>query len=157
MGTSLLKTLAHKHKSSIGPILKKVRSTVDTPNGPRRCLKTTVAREGKEPLVAYFGGISLSYQKKAVLQDHRLDIFFKPRTSLEKRFMAQECELCKSTEQVEVHHVRKLADLKTQGRKEKPLWKQVMSAMRRKQLVVCHKCHAAIHAGKPTRQHSIPE
>jgi hypothetical protein len=53
----------------------------------------------------------------------------------------------------EVYHVRKLADLKQrwQGRREKPRWVQYMLARRRKTLVVCHDCHTAIHAGRPTR------
>jgi hypothetical protein len=48
--------------------------------------------------------------------------------------------------------VRKLADLKTQGRAEKPLWIRVMASRRRKTLVVCRRCHEAIHAGRPLPQ-----
>lgn len=45
-------------------------------------------------------------------------------------------------------HIRKLADLKVKGRKEKPFWIQRMAAIRRKTLVVCYNCHSAIHSGK---------
>ena len=60
------------------------------------------------------------------------------------------CELCGSQERCEVHHVRKLSDLKNRwsGRKQKPDWVIRMITMRRKTLVVCAKCHDAIHAGK---------
>ncbi|NMG11796.1 hypothetical protein, partial [Brasilonema sp. UFV-L1] len=51
---------------------------------------------------------------------------------------------------IEVHHIRALKDLKTKGRKEKPQWMQIMSARKRKTLMVCPKCHDVIHAGKPT-------
>jgi len=53
---------------------------------------------------------------------------------------------------VEAHHIRKLADVRRKGRREKPLWMQVMLARKRKTLVVCQKCHDAIHSGRPTRQ-----
>jgi predicted HNH restriction endonuclease len=71
------------------------------------------------------------------------------RNELIKRMLADECELCDSREQVEVHHIRKLADLEKKGR-ERPFWVKVMAARRRKTLVVCALCHQAIHAGKPT-------
>jgi hypothetical protein len=53
---------------------------------------------------------------------------------------------------VEVHHVRKLADLKKKGRKKLPDWAKIMIVRNRKTLVVCRICHAAIHAGKPLPQ-----
>ena len=74
------------------------------------------------------------------------------RNELLKRLLANRCELCQSTNQVEVHHIRKLADLKKPGQAIKPLWVRVMAARRRKTLIVCHECHQAIHAGKPTRK-----
>jgi hypothetical protein len=52
---------------------------------------------------------------------------------------------------------KELSDLKVKGRKEKPLWLKTMAAMKRKTLAVCEYCHHAIHAGKPTRTHEIPE
>lgn len=47
---------------------------------------------------------------------------------------------------------RKLADFKVKGRKGKPIWIQMMAALKRKTLVVCKSCHNAIHAGQPTRE-----
>jgi hypothetical protein len=47
------------------------------------------------------------------------------------------------------HHIKKLADLKRryQGQTDPPLWVKRMIARQRKTLVVCIKCHRAIHAG----------
>lgn len=149
METAFLKTLAAKHQMSVVKVARKHRSTVLTPQGWRRCFKVTVPRTGQEPLVTYFGGLSLQYQKRAVLEDRRLDLAQISRNSLETRLQAQMCEICGSTEKVEVHHIRKLADLKKPGRREKPLWVQVMASMQRKTLVVCQKCHNDIHAGRP--------
>ena len=51
-----------------------------------------------------------------------------------------------------VHHVRKLKDLKVPGRRVPPVWKQIMASRRRKTLVVCHHCHVAIHRGTLTKR-----
>ena len=148
METSLLRTLAAKHKTTSRKLWRKHKSTVQTEHGPRRCLAVTVPRPGKEPLVARFGGLPLRRKKTAVLQDH-MRIYLPVRTELVQRLLADECEVCGSTEQVEVHHVRKLADLKARGRKELPSWAKLMIARQRKTLVLCHACHVAVHAGQP--------
>jgi putative transposase len=51
--------------------------------------------------------------------------------------------------QVEVHQVRRLADLVKPGRPQ-PAWAQLMAKRRRKTLVVCRACHDRIHARQPT-------
>lgn len=150
MTWSLLKTLANKHKTSAKAMLRKYRATADTPYGTRKCLKVVIERDGKKPLVAQYGGIPLRRQKKAVLVDQMPQYVRYERNELLKRLLANTCELCESTENCEVHHIRKLADLKIKGRAEKPLWVQRMAARRRKTLVVCRTCHDAIHAGRPT-------
>jgi hypothetical protein len=55
--------------------------------------------------------------------------------------------LCGSAQQIEVHHVSKLADLKPQNGAELPEWKRRMAARRRKTLVVCRTCHELIQYG----------
>lgn len=115
-------------------------------------MQVQVARTDKPPLVARFGGIPLRRQAHAILTDGFLSIARRPaHNELLKRLEASQCELCQSTEQIEVHHLRKLADLKKMGQKEPPLWVQVMAARRRKTLVLGRACHDAIHAGKPTK------
>src|SRR5262249_30250770 len=118
-----------------------------TIGGPRKCIQLVIRREGKEPLVATFGGIPFKRKKDAVLIDEMEPLIFDPRTELIQRLQAERCEICKSTDEVQVHHIRKLADLKKKGR-ALDLYQQVMAARRRKTLVLCRKCHADAHAGR---------
>lgn len=147
METSLLKTLAFKHKSSINKMLAKYKTTTTSTNGRTvPCLQVVVPREDKPPLVATWSGISLSYKKKTVIEDAPYQVYG-GRTELIKRLLANKCELCGSEENIEVHHIRKLADLNKHNGKLVPKWKEVMSARRRKTLVTCRDCHHAIHNG----------
>ncbi len=157
MVTSMLKTLAGKYHSSVSKMARKYAATVETPNGPRRCFQVSVARgEGKKPLVARYGGIPLRRQKNAVLID-RVQILTQrelvPQAirhkELVSRLLAGRCEICGSTEAVQVHQVRKLADLIKAGRQALPAWMAMMVRRRRKTLVVCRNCHTSIHGGQP--------
>ena len=69
MKTSMLKTLAAKHRSTVTKMADKYKTTIATPYGPRRCFEATVERAGRKPLVARFGGIPLKRQRTAVLTD----------------------------------------------------------------------------------------
>lgn len=153
MRGSLSKTLANKHKMTVQAVVRKYEATTITPEGQTlKCLEVRIERQGKRTLIAQFGGIPLTRQPRATIED-RLPQPFKPgRTELIQRLLADECELCGSRENVQVHHIRKLADLKRPGKVDRPTWVQVMSARRRKTLVVCLQCHTAIHNGRPTRQ-----
>jgi hypothetical protein len=148
METSLLKTLAHKFKSSVSKVAAQYTTTCETPDGPRKCLRVWVERPGKKPLMAQFGGLSLRTRPKAVLTDKPTPRWI-TRAELLQRILAEECEVCGSQDKVEVHHVRKLADLQVRGRREKPLWMQIMATRQRKTLVVCQRCHDDIHTGRP--------
>lgn len=57
MLTSMLKTLAGKHRSTVTAMARKHQATTATPHGPRVCFQASVERAGKPPLVARFGGI----------------------------------------------------------------------------------------------------
>jgi hypothetical protein len=148
MQGSLLKTLAYKHKTTMKKIKRKYASeTTDDRTGKKlKCLKVIVERESKKPLTAQFGGISLSYQKHAIIDDTPYKVWG-GRTELVKRLLAEKCEMCESTENIVVHHIRKLADLRAKGKIVKPIWVQIMAARKRKTLVVCLDCHVAIHNG----------
>lgn len=150
MWSSLMKTLACKYKTSVAKICARYHKTVKLPHGLRKCVEITVPRVGKKPLVARFGGIPLKRNLKTTIGD--LPRARKPafRNELIKRLLASECEICGVRGDIEVHHIRALKDLKTNGRKDKPQWMQVMSARKRKTLMVCPQCHDAIHAGIPT-------
>ena len=148
MEGSLLKTLAFKHRSTMKKMKEKYQSeTVDQRTGKTlKCLKV-VERGEKRPLIAQWGGISLVHQRHAVIEDIPYQVYG-GRTELLKRLLADQCELCGSRENIEVHHIRKLADLNVKGRKEKSVWAQMMATRNRKTLVVCQKCHNKIHNGK---------
>lgn len=112
-------------------------------------LQTEVKREEKKPLVAYFGGFKLGYKKDAVIVDALpTGKVFSIKSQLIDRLMNDTCELCGSSENIEMHHVKKLKDLESNDRKEKPEWMKRMMAMRRKTLAVCLECHTNIHSGK---------
>ena len=157
MATSMLKTLAGKYDSSVSKMAAKYKATVETPYGPRKCFQVSVNRdEGKKPLVARFGGIPLRRQKNAVLTD-RVQALTEGelipqavrRKELISRLLAGRCEICESTDQVQVHQVRKLADLVKPGQNATPEWMKLMARRRRKTLIVCRNCHAGIHHGRP--------
>ena len=145
--TSMLKTLAAKHESSVTKMAREYKATIATPHGPRTCFQATVERAGKKPLVARFGGIPLKRQKKAVIDD-RLPAPPASRKELVTRLRAGWCELCEQRGQVEVHQVRRLADL-AGNRQPQPEWAQLMARRRRKTLVVCPDCHKRIHTRQP--------
>jgi group II intron reverse transcriptase/maturase len=151
METSLLKTLANKHRSSVSKMARTFKAAVGTPYGPRKCLEARVERNGRKPLVARFGGIPLRRQKDAVISDRVLVPGVIRHKELITRLLADRCELCKDTDGISVHHVRRLADLHRPGQPQ-PGWAQQMARRRRKTLVVCRSCHDAIHAGQRTPQ-----
>jgi group II intron reverse transcriptase/maturase len=152
METSLLKTLAGKHRSTVRAMARKYKATVDTPAGPRKCLQVTIERDrGRKPLVARFGGIPLRRVRTAVLTDQRPVMASTRRNELILRLLAGRCEICEDTAGLEVHHVRKLADLTKPGRRDKPEWMHLMAMRRRKTLITCRRCHEDIHAGRATR------
>jgi hypothetical protein len=150
MVVSLLKTLADKHDSSVTKMARKYAATIQTPHGPRKCLQATVERgENKKPLVATFGGIPLKRQKRAVLRDREPVPAIARHKEVVRRLLAARCEICGQTEKVQVHQIRKLADLDKPGQPQQPEWMQLMAKRRRKTLVVCGACHNNIHPGKP--------
>lgn len=140
-------TLACKHRSSMKKQKKKYRTTTTSTSGKEvPCLQVVVPRPSKKPLVATWGGISLVHKRKAIIEDKPYKVYG-GRTELVKRLLADTCELCGSKENIEVHHIRKLADVKNKGLLNHPTWAQVMAARNRKTLVVCRECHVAIHNG----------
>jgi group II intron reverse transcriptase/maturase len=147
MEVALVKTLARKHTTSGTAIYRQHHGTIQTPHGPRSCLKIIQERDGRPPLVAIFGGIPLRRQKTALLQDQPIYRYEPRRSDLLQRLLAQECEICGATEKIQVHHIRKLADLQRKDRKAKPLWVQRMATRRRKTLILCQPCHQQLHAG----------
>ena len=147
MEMSLAKTLAGKLRISVPQVFKRYKTTIQTERGPRKVLMVKEEHPGKEPLVAYWGGVSLARDSTATLIDEHPPII-NGRTELVQRLLADTCELCGSTVKVQVHHIRAMKDLQKKGRAERPAWVVMMAQRRRKTLVVCASCHADIHAGR---------
>jgi hypothetical protein len=152
MEMSLAKTLAGKLKISPAQVFKRYKTTIQTERGPQKVLLVQVERVGQRPLVAMWGGISLARIETGKALNDKIPPICNGRTQLEQRLLANACELCGSTRDIEVHHIRGLKDLNRPGQARKSAWVEVMAARRRKTLVTCHRCHEDIHAGRPTRQ-----
>jgi group II intron reverse transcriptase/maturase len=150
METSMLKTLAAKHSSTVTKMARKYKTRVATDDGPRICFQVTVPRDGRKPLVSRFGGIPLKRQPTAIISDRKPPRATTQGNELIHRLLAGRCELCASHTGLQVHHVRKLADLEKPGRPGRPAWIRLMAKRKRKTLVVCERCHHDIHAGRAT-------
>ncbi len=152
MQTALVKTLAEKYKTSVPKIYRSYRNKIEVDGREYVVLQVEVPTEKGSRLI-HWGGIPLRTVKVGTgrLNDQRF-VSYEYRSDLVQRLQANKCELCGSTQNCEVHHVRKLKDLKQRwaGRRTKPKWVERMIAMRRKTLVVCHDCHRKIHNGHPT-------
>lgn len=138
--TSFLRTLAGKRQSSL---MKVARSLKQGPN----TYIVTVKREGKTAISHRL--VSSTKQLKRIKTNYEsLDNLpnlwvYKSRTELSQRLFAQKCEWCGTTSKpIEVHHIKKLRDLKG-----KTLWEQRMIVRQRKTMVLCKACHNKLHAG----------
>ena len=133
-GRLATKTLAAKHHTSVGSIYRKYRTQVEVDGENHQGLQVTIAREGKKPLVATWGGIPLKWDIKASLDDQPPPIWH-DRSELEQRLLAQVCEHCGAThrtDHLEVHHIRALKDLNKYEGQEKPVpgrrsWRPVIA------------------------------
>ena len=138
MEYSCLKTLAGKHRSKVS----KIRAMYKDGTG-----KWAIPYETKTGInKMYFANYADCKGKKftdivpQTAKNYSHDV-----TTLESRLKARICEVCGCTEndRYEIHHVNKVKNLK--GKSE---WEKIMIAKRRKTIVVCHKCHMAIHHGE---------
>jgi group II intron reverse transcriptase/maturase len=143
--SSFLATLAQKHQSSISKENARLRQGKDitilvkTKEGKPKRYALFTLRNWKPPQPKE----SKDVDKMPITAHLRFG-----RSSLEQRLNASVCESCgKEGGYFEVHHVRKLKDL--QG---KQWWEQVMSARKRKTLILCNECHILLHAGKLSKR-----
>ena len=149
METSLLKTLACKNQTSVMKETKRLQSTIETPEGPRKCLKLVIQREKKKPLVAIFGGLPLKRRKNPPIEDRVILPYARITSEIVERLLNDTCEVCGSKENVEMHHVRHLKDLNKKGKREMPLWMKIMISRKRKSIPLCRRCHDDIHHNRP--------
>jgi hypothetical protein len=138
--SSFFRTLAGKRRSSVKKIAKSLK------RGPGR-YGLTLQKEGKPPR-EYEWVSSTRQLKQGVSTTWQLDLkpntwMYRNRTELGKRLLAHQCEWCETRHgQIEVHHVRKLGDLKG-----KATWERQMMQRHRKTMILCAECHDELHAG----------
>ncbi|MDM8101732.1 MULTISPECIES: reverse transcriptase domain-containing protein [Oceanobacillus] len=139
MKYSMFKTFANKYKSSISKISKKYKR-----NGVFTVQYETKA--GTQSRVLYNEVFS---RKKTIEASRQVDNLpevniYTGRTELTQRLSANQCEWCGTNQGImEVHHIKKLKDLKGKAK-----WEKNMIARRRKTLVLCHECHVKLHKGQ---------
>ena len=139
--TSFLCTLADKRQSSLMKVAKSLKQ------GPNQYAIADQKADGK---TKYYYLVSSTKQlhREAVTYgqvDQKPDLWrYRVSTELGQRLSANRCEWCGSQEgPFEVHHIRKLKDLKG-----KLAWEVQMMARRRKTMVLCKQCHIDLHAGR---------
>ena len=154
MEQSLAKTLAAKHKVTVSKIYEKYGAEIVVEGRKYKGLQASIPRKEKKPLVATWGGIPLTWKIKAILREQPPKLY-RGRTELERRLLAEVCELCGSSGEVEIHHIRAMKDLHKHAGRPKPPWMVRMIALRRKTMPLCQTCHDDLHAGRPMRRHTI--
>ncbi|MCI0390667.1 MAG: reverse transcriptase domain-containing protein [Acidobacteria bacterium] len=136
---SLFKTLASKHQSSMSAVIRKLKK------GGEFVLEYKARNETRKVKV-----FKLKHLQLKPVGASDVDVmpntakYTQSRTELIERLNAEICEYCGiDTGYFEVHHVRKLSDIK-QGKTE---WEKLMIARNRKTLVLCVECHRQLTNG----------
>ncbi len=138
MEYSCLKTLANKHKSSVGKIRSKYR------RGKNAWAIPYSTKSGERYMhFAKYSECKTTEKVTDIIDTTAL--YGYNRNSFDKRLNAKVCELCgtMTAEHYEIHHVNKVKNLK--GKAD---WERAMIARNRKTLVVCLDCHHKIHNQK---------
>lgn len=136
MQYSMYRTFAAKYRSSVPEIARKYKK-----DGV-----FTVQYANKKGDVKSQSFYNESFKRRKPATDVQLDtnlIVYHSKNSLIDRLKAEKCEICGAEETLEMHHVRKLKDLKGKTHVEK-----VMRARCRKTIALCKDCHVKTHAGK---------
>ena len=139
MKYSMYKTYGTKYRTSVHNVIEKFRQDKDF------VVKYHNKKGETKTRVFYNDGFK---RIKNSWYDKSIDIIpnsviYRSSTSLIDRLAASKCELCgKEDCKLEMHHVRKLKDLKG-----KSYWETLMIARNRKTMAVCLDCHSKIHHG----------
>lgn len=138
MKYSLFKTFAAKYKTRISRIRKKY--------GYKRFGVKYPSKSGKAIAYLYDDGFR---KDNRMVSAPAMDVIPMVHrnlnsTSLISRLKAERCEWCGAKNvPIEMHHVRKIKDLKG-----KAGWEIVMIGRKRKTMALCRACHDKLHAGK---------
>jgi group II intron reverse transcriptase/maturase len=139
MKYSMCKTLGRKYQMSVAQICRKFYK-----NGDFTIFYKNKKGEQKSQ-VFYNEGFRQQKQIIVYSVDYFPNLVFTlGATSLIDRLKAGKCELCGATENLQMHHIRKMSDIK-QGKEP---WQVKMIARQRKTMAVCRPCHQKIHNGE---------
>lgn len=139
MQYSMFKTFATKYRVSMRTMISKLRIGKDFG------VHFTDKKGKRKTRLSYHDG----FARKPVIKTAGVDVVpntvkYSSKTSMMDRLAAGQCELCgKTGVSIEMHHVRKLKDLKG-----KSYWERFMIARNRKTLALCVDCHNKLHSGK---------
>ena len=138
MKFSMFKTLATKYRTSMRKCFNKYRI------GKNFGVKYQNSQGKIKTCLLYNGGFARqSAEKKQIVDYIPKTAMYTSKTSLVARLKARECEICGSSDTaIEIHHIKKLKDLKG-----KTYWEKFMIARRRKTLALCKSCHEKLHKG----------
>ena len=139
MGQSLFKTYGTKYRCSMKKAMDKFRIGSDFG------VKFKVKNGTEKVRLLYHEGFARKpLEKSAHIDNIPITVKYASKTSLIDRLRAEKCELCGKTGcEMEIHHVRKLKDLKG-----KSYWEKFMIARNRKTIALCKECHHKLHCGK---------
>ncbi|WP_238387750.1 reverse transcriptase/maturase family protein [Pararcticibacter amylolyticus] len=141
MEYSMYKTYGRKYRLFTGQVLDKFKI-----NGEFTIRYTD--KKGRNRMRIFY---NRGFQKRDEALTARVDEFPKytgrhAHTSMIDRLNARSCELCGVTDvPLQMHHVRKISDLKERPKKE--AWEIKMIGRARKTMAVCVPCHKKIHHG----------
>lgn len=138
MEYSMYKTYATKYRTTKSHIIRKYKKD-------GQFSVQYIGRKG-DTMTRYFYNGGFKRQKKSFLENDNLPNTAKyfSRTNLIDRLKASRCEYCQATDSsLEIHHVRKLKDLKG-----KTFWERLMISRQRKTIALCKDCHKKLHHGK---------
>ena len=137
---SFLKTLSNKYKTTCAKLYK----------NKNYCQNKHIGITYNNKFYEFFNGPFnvtkvIKYERNIDMMENVNKYF--GRNSLIKRLEANKCEWCGDEQgPFEVHHVKKLKDLKNKKRLQD--WEKLMIARNRKTIVLCRTCHNKLHAGK---------
>lgn len=139
MQYSMFKTFAAKYRTSMSKVIRRLRI------GKHFGVNFTDKKGKKKTRLFYKDGFArMPAQTFGTVDRIPSTVMYSSKTSLMDRLSARQCELCGKTDvDIEMHHVRKLKDLKG-----KSYWERFMIARNRKTLALCADCHRKLHNGK---------
>ena len=135
MKRSCIKTLAHKHNSTMRKEWKRYREGQDF------VVRYMDNKDQEKCRVLYNEGFRRKQVNDYAECDHMPNTCFLPQASLVERLKNGVCELCGNKAPLMMHHVRTLSKLKADTE-----WNKLMLKKGRKTLAVCEKCNALIQS-----------